>query len=190
MMEKAGTVIQLPEGTTLDNFFLEDGRYVSSWQPLKTYSPSVKWPEGWEVQLNPRRSSHASALDEWWRFVQVKTDSSAGVGDVNSNVRGSGARYNSGKPDFSLLPLSTLEDEVRVWMYGEKKYSRDNWKRGMAWSVPFASLLRHLTAWQRGEENDPESGLPHLAHAMCNLRMLTYYATEYPEGDDRLCAPK
>lgn len=27
------------------------------------------------------------------------------IGDVNSNARGSGARFNSGKPDLSLLPL-------------------------------------------------------------------------------------
>lgn len=30
------------------------------------------------------------------------------VGDVNSNERGSGARYNDGKPDLSLIPLWTL----------------------------------------------------------------------------------
>lgn len=39
--------------------------------------------------------------------------------------------------------------------------------------------------WQRGEDIDPESGQPHLAHAMCNLRMLTLYTKNFPEGDDR-----
>jgi hypothetical protein len=107
------------------------------------------------------------------------------IGNVNSNEKGSGARYNGGKPDFSLLPMSTLEDEVRVWMYGAQKYASWNWAKGMPWSVPFACLMRHMAAWQRGEENDPESGLPHLAHAMCNLRMLTLYAKTYQEGDDR-----
>jgi len=68
-MEKAGTVIQLPEGTTPDDYFLEDGRYVSSWKPLKTYPTSDKWPEGWEVQCNPR--GRPSSLDEWWRYVQA-----------------------------------------------------------------------------------------------------------------------
>ena len=108
-----------------------------------------------------------------------------GVGDVNSNAKGSGARYNDGKADLSLIPLSTLEDEARVWMYGEKKYKRFNWMKGMAWSIPMACALRHLAAWQNGEDLDPESGQPHLAHAMCNLRMLTLYARTYPEGDDR-----
>ena len=107
------------------------------------------------------------------------------VGDVNSKERGSGARYNDHKPDFSLIPLWTLEDEARVWEYGKRKYAAWNWAKGMDWSVPFACAMRHLSAWQRGEELDRESGLPHLAHAMCNLRMLTLFAVTYPEGDDR-----
>jgi hypothetical protein len=108
-----------------------------------------------------------------------------GIGDVNSAEKGSGARFNGGKPDYSLIPLTTMEDEARVWMYGKNKYAAWNWAKGMAWSVPLACLLRHMAAWQRGEEVDPESGLPHLAHAMCNLRMLTLYSKTFPEGDDR-----
>ena len=108
-----------------------------------------------------------------------------GIGDINSSEKGTGARYNTGKPDYSLIPLCTLEDEARVWTYGAQKYADWNWCKGMEWSVPFASAMRHLAAWQRGEENDPESSLPHLAHAMCNLRMLTLYKDVYPEGDDR-----
>jgi len=108
-----------------------------------------------------------------------------GIGDVNSNEKGSGARYNNGKADLSLIPIKTLEDEARVWMYGEGKYARFNWMKGMKWSIPLACALRHLAAWQSGEDIDPESGQTHLAHAMCNLRMLTLYAETYPEGDDR-----
>lgn len=108
-----------------------------------------------------------------------------GIGDLTSDDKGSGARFNSGKPDYSLIPLQTLTDEARVWMHGQKKYNAWNWTKGMPWSVPYACALRHLAAWQAGEENDQESGLPHLAHAMCNLRMLTLYSTNYTEGDDR-----
>lgn len=110
---------------------------------------------------------------------------STGIGDVNSIAKGSGARYNTGKPDFSLIPLVTLEDEARVWEYGKRKYAAWNWAKGMAWSVPFACLMRHLAAWQRGEDIDPESGYPHLDHIACNVRMLKLYSTTYKEGDDR-----
>lgn len=57
---------------------------------------------------------------------EVKQD---GVGDVNSKDKGSGARFNAGKPDLSLIPLCTLTDEALVWGYGAKKYARNNWKR-------------------------------------------------------------
>lgn len=107
------------------------------------------------------------------------------VGDINSQEIGSGARFNDGKVDLSLIPLVTLEDEARVWEYGKRKYAAWNWAKGMAWSIPLACCLRHLLKWQMGEENDPESGLPHLAHAMCNLRMLTLYSKTFKEGDDR-----
>lgn len=107
------------------------------------------------------------------------------IGDVNSNEKGSAARYNTGKPDYSLIPLSTLEDEARVWMYGKEKYAAWNWVKGQQWSVPYASLMRHLSSWQRGEDVDPESGLPHLAHVACNVRMLILYGKIYKEGDDR-----
>ena len=108
-----------------------------------------------------------------------------GIGDISSTAKGSGARFNGGKADLSLIPLTTLEDEARVWMYGKEKYAAWNWAKGMPWSVPLACALRHISAFQAGEDVDAESGQPHLAHAMCNLRMLTLYAKTYPEGDDR-----
>lgn len=107
------------------------------------------------------------------------------VGDVNSNERGSGARYNQGKAKFNLIPLNLLDDTARVWEYGAKKYAAWNWAKGADWNVPFDSLMRHLAAWQNGEDIDPESGLPHTAHIICNAMMLVHYERFYPEGDNR-----
>jgi hypothetical protein len=108
-----------------------------------------------------------------------------GIGNIDSDAKGTGARYNNGKPRLSLIPMVTLYDEARVWEYGQKKYKAWNWAKGMDWSVPFECAMRHMAKWQAGEENDEESGLPHLAHAMCNLRMLTLYSKTFKEGDDR-----
>lgn len=107
------------------------------------------------------------------------------VGDVGSDERGSGARFNDGKVPLDMIPLMAMEDCAKVFGYGAQKYAKNNWLKGMDWSIPFGCLLRHMAAWQRGEENDPESGLPHLGHAMCNLVMLSTFAKTYPEGDDR-----
>lgn len=143
----------------------------------------IEWKGGDRPEL---RAAAKAALDTLEDPVEMKTFGPlSGVGDVNSTAKGSGARFNGGKPDFSLIPLWTLFDECKVWMYGKAKYAAWNWAKGMAWSVPFACALRHLAAWQRGEENDPESGLPHLDHAMCNLRMLKLYSKNFTEGDDR-----
>jgi hypothetical protein len=117
---------------------------------------------------------------------QLMMQKEFGVGDVDSTEKGSAARYNGGKPDYSLIPMWTLADEARAWAYGETKYNAWNWTKGMLWSIPFACAHRHLAAWQAGEDIDKDSGQTHLALAMCNLRMLTFYATQYPQGDNRL----
>ncbi len=108
------------------------------------------------------------------------------IGDVKSDARGSGARYNDGKTEYSLIPLGCLEWAAQVFMYGrDNKYAAWNWAKGMDWLVPYDCMMRHMEAWHRGEDLDDESGLPHLGHAMCNLIMMTFYAKFYPEGDNR-----
>jgi hypothetical protein len=139
----------------------------------------IKYP------FEPEHTQTFGPLDAAETFKTLADFKEKGIGDVNSTAKGSGARYNGGKPDLSLIPLCTLEDEARVWMYGKQKYAAWNWAKGMPWSVPYACALRHLSAWQQGEDIDPESGQPHLAHVMCNLRMLMLYSRTYKEGDDR-----
>ncbi len=107
------------------------------------------------------------------------------IGDVNSEAKGTGARFNDGKVAMKYTPLHLLDGVNRVWAIGAKKYKDWNWAKGMPWSVPYECALRHLSAWYRGEVNDPETGEAHLDHAMCNLLMLIHYAQAYKEGDDR-----
>ena len=79
-----------------------------------------------------------------------------------------------------------IEDIARVFDYGRQKYAEWNWAKGMAWSIPIGSALRHLVfGLLRDEKNDPESELPHRGHIGCNLVMLLWYEEFYPEGDDR-----
>ena len=68
------------------------------------------------------------------------------------------------------MPWSALSHVVDVLMFGALKYERDQWQL-----VPdgerryLAAAFRHLTAYSDGELLDQESGLPHLAHAVCCL---------------------
>ena len=145
------------------------------------------------------------------------------IGDINSTERGSGARFNDGKPDLSLIPPMLLPwtgdkhrllhdalhelmfegldldladwhlqnmrahtaDCARVFEYGKRKYAAWNWAKGMAWSIPIACALRHADAlWNRGEANDPESGLPHIGHILCNTAMSLHFYRNFPELND------
>jgi len=81
-------------------------------------------------------------------------------------------RFNSGKPQYSLIDLHALEPCARVLEFGAKKYTRDNWKKGMDLTKILDSLLRHVAALRSGELIDPESGLPHIGHIQCNAMFL------------------
>ena len=84
-----------------------------------------------------------------------------------------GIKYDSEKPDYSLLPPHALEEAVRALTYGKNKYSRENWKLlDDAENRYFAAAQRHLWAIRRGETHDPESGLHHAAHAIVSLMFL------------------
>lgn len=94
-------------------------------------------------------------------------------------------RFNSGKPKLSMIPRSALVAEANVFAFGAEKYARDNWRKGMKWTEVADSAMRHMQAWLEGETNDGESGLPHLAHAKCNLSFLIEYAEKNLGTDDR-----
>ena len=82
-------------------------------------------------------------------------------------------------------PTRALEAVAEVYGYGEKKYASRNWERGYAWSLSIDSCYRHLVAFIGGQTHDPESGLPHLAHALFHVLALLTFVEHYPEKDDR-----
>lgn len=92
------------------------------------------------------------------------------------------------EPEPILFTTNNLSDAARVFGYGAEKYAAWNWAKGMNWSIPIGCVLRHMRSLLiDGEENDEESGLPHIGHIMCNLIMLDWFRANYPEGDD--CIP-
>ena len=86
-----------------------------------------------------------------------------------------GKKHDGGKVMYDLLPGEALHEIARALTYGAKKYEPRNWEHGIAYSRVFAALQRHLWAWWNGEDEDPESGLSHLAHAGCCLMFLLTY---------------
>jgi hypothetical protein len=86
-------------------------------------------------------------------------------------------KADSGKTDWSLMPFEAVEEINKVLEFGAKKYAAHNWKKGSGFKYTrlLGSLLRHIFAYMRGEDKDPESGLSHMAHAGCNVIFLLYY---------------
>ena len=87
-----------------------------------------------------------------------------------------GKKYDSGKRRYDLVDLNVIGAIADVLGFGAQKYAENSWQK-----LPngekryFAALMRHLEAHQRGETVDPESGYPHIYHALTNVYFLTYF---------------
>lgn len=80
-----------------------------------------------------------------------------------------------GKLRWDLLPLAEIEDIVRVYTEGAKKYADNSWQ-----DIPdgfnryLGALMRHLVAYTKGERYDKE-GFMHLSAVCWNAIALLYY---------------
>jgi hypothetical protein len=96
-----------------------------------------------------------------------------------------GKKFDSGKPMVSLIPTGPLLEVAKVLTYGAQKYDPYNWAKGIKWSRLIDAKLRHTLAFNAGEDLDPESGLPHLAHSICSDIFLLEFMKTHKELDDR-----
>lgn len=80
-------------------------------------------------------------------------------------------KQDKGKLRFSLLPTKTLLEVLQVLEFGAKKYGEENWRHTVDGSTTryIDAAVRHILAFNGGEELDTESGNNHLAHAITSL---------------------
>jgi len=98
---------------------------------------------------------------------------------------GEALKYDATKTPVELLPSEAMLEIAKVLGFGALKYDAHNWRKGLAWSRLIGATMRHLWAFARGEDNDPESGLSHLAHAGCCVLFLLTYQLTSTGTDDR-----
>ena len=67
----------------------------------------------------------------------------------------------------------------------QSKTGERNWELGMKWGRLYAALRRHMAAWWSGEDNDPETGMPHTWHACACLAFIVAYEQRGVGTDDR-----
>lgn len=101
--------------------------------------------------------------------VEITSGPSIGKDGSGKNDRA------DGKLRWDLLPLAEIEDIVRVYTEGSKKYADNSWQ-----DIPdgfnryLGALMRHLVAYTKGERYDKE-GFMHLSAVCWNAIALLYY---------------
>lgn len=96
-----------------------------------------------------------------------------------------GTKHDQDKPQPEFLSPIWLLSVSRVLSFGARKYAGHNWRKGIQISRLMGAALRHQLAFLGGEDNDPETGLPHLSHASCCLMFASEMMVTRPDMDDR-----
>jgi hypothetical protein len=122
------------------------------------------------------------------------TPSQGGTGGIRCSAentpvaKATGIRHDQGKGRISLLPGRAIESVMQVGEFGSKKYGDHNYRGGMPVTKYLDAAYRHaFVQWLfKGEDNDAESGLPHLAHAAWNVLAALEQMLLKPELDNRV----
>lgn len=79
----------------------------------------------------------------------------------------------SDKLPMHLWPTTATIQGALALLDGALKYGRSNWRAaGVRYSIYYDAARRHLDAAFEGEDADPDSGLPHEAHALACLAII------------------
>lgn len=94
--------------------------------------------------------------------------------------------FGAAKCPLHLVPPSAVQAEAWAFKLGAEKYGPYNWRDiPVTASTYLAAALRHIQAYQDGEDLDPESGRPHLGHARACLAILIDAGDVGALNDDR-----
>ena len=98
---------------------------------------------------------------------------------MNYTIKDSGKRkkfksgavrdLEEGKILWSLLPFEALRRVAILYTKGAKKYSPNNWKKGIPTERFFSSALRHLMQYKLGENEED-----HLSSVIFNILGIIY----------------
>ena len=96
-------------------------------------------------------------------------------------------KHDAGKLRYDLIPPEILRALAEVYTFGAAKYGDNNWRKGLDHGRLYAATMRHLETDRSGEYLDPESGLPHLAHAFWNVGSMLFFKIQEPTPREAGC---
>lgn len=77
---------------------------------------------------------------------------------------------------WDLLPMEEIEDIVKVYHAGAKKYGPNTWQDlDNGFERYRAAMFRHMMAYLKGERMDKETNVHHLAAAAWNVITMLWY---------------
>ena len=93
----------------------------------------------------------------------------------------------SDKLPLHLWPTTATALGSVALLDGSLRYGRSNFRAvGVRASTYYDALNRHLNAWFEGEDLDPDSNLPHLAHVLACAAILVEGLVQGNLTDDRM----
>src|SRR5574343_1469028 len=116
----------------------------------------------------------------------AKEEDKAMVGHRDMSAESKGIKHDQEKLMWSLLDTASIEGLIRVLMFGAKKYSAHNWRKGFDWTRLTDACQRHIAAILKGEDLDPETGELHAYHLLCEAMFLAAHMREGLGTDNRL----
>lgn len=99
----------------------------------------LRWSDN--VGQQGARNAEARRLLDACAAAVVPVQPSGSVGDINSDAKGSGARYNAGKPPYELVPLQLMARYYRAYLAANRDLITDEKQNAVV-------ALEHLASFQ------------------------------------------
>lgn len=87
-----------------------------------------------------------------------------------------GGAKGTKRTQLGAMDPAALIELARVAGMGAEKYAAYNYLKGFDWALAFNAMQRHALLFWSGEDDDPESGLSHMAHAAWMALALVSFA--------------
>jgi hypothetical protein len=97
-----------------------------------------------------------------------------------------GRKFDTDKLRYDLVPMDALDEVVKRFTHGAKKYAPGNWQTvDNAVERYSAALMRHYSEYRQGERMDPEApGLSHIGAVAWNALVLVWFALRGYEPEE------
>lgn len=164
------------------HFLRHDIRHLSTCE-------AVAFLPGWGKSKGATLEHHiASALG--MDLYDAETLEKLGTGDGQAETwKATNPKdaIGSDKIPLHLWPENASALGSLAMLEGMLKYGRSNFRAiGVRASIYYDACRRHIGYWFEGEECDPDSGLPHLAHALACLAIIVDAEAAGKLNDDRM----